>query len=544
MHVEALGRPALAPEHRPERTLEVTSAESVLVADLLNRAQAGAQSAVLEQVETELRAATGDLADGSPGLHFVRAVCLLMQATTSAVVLPACDLMLAAARRERQWGWLSCAYSLRACQVLRGEGELSPEESDYALQNLVAAEVALEEDVDDPIQACNAHANISVGYEVLRLYELAEPHCQASHAASLKVPDGAANPQLWSGNLAALHLRWGLELYRIGQADEAEKHSQLAAQAADLAVSETSMWGDDDTRLAMVKLLHDCALADSDQVEGVADRLRTGIDYLQSVESTDATSFAAPFLAVALSRTGRHAEAITSITKAWEEYQGVVDVMTDAAISHTRAMLLASNGSPEATAALDYGDVVARILWRERLRTLYAARTMRDYEKLRAVHEEVALSASTDPLTGLANRRSLDILFTELAESPTTRRVAVLLIDVDRFKEINDTFGHDAGDDALRRVAGAISGSVRGNDTVARLGGDEFVVVLPDATTASATLVAERAVRAVADLGTIATISVGIAIHPSPDVRAALAEADTAMYVAKRAGGGQAHLAD
>jgi len=113
---------------------------------------------------------------------------------------------------------------------------------------------------------------------------------------------------------------------------------------------------------------------------------------------------------------------------------------------------------------------------------------------------------------------------------------ALLVIDVDEFKEINDTEGHDAGDALLRQLAQTIHGAVRTNDTVARVGGDESTVLLPDCTQAEAARVAEQirtAVFAMSDGKT--TVSIGGAVLAG-DRRGALLDADSALYAAKAAG--------
>ncbi len=158
--------------------------------------------------------------------------------------------------------------------------------------------------------------------------------------------------------------------------------------------------------------------------------------------------------------------------------------------------------------------------------------------------------AHLDGLTGLPNRqRLLGILDHELAEaSAGKRRVGVLFIDLDRFKETNDTLGHSAGDTLLKRVSERIRENVRDADQVGRHGGDEFVVVLRDfATVADAGNVARKLVKAMAKPFEVeghnvyAGASIGISIFPDDgnDGADLLKKADTAMYQAKEEGRGR-----
>src|SRR5215204_201566 len=153
-------------------------------------------------------------------------------------------------------------------------------------------------------------------------------------------------------------------------------------------------------------------------------------------------------------------------------------------------------------------------------------------------------AAFTDHLTGLANRRRFERqLEREVARTERyNRHFCLLLVDIDNFKDVNDTYGHEAGDEALRRVANVIQSSTRGIDTGARIGGDEFAVILPETELARGLEVAERLRAAIAalDLGPAAgvTASLGVAEFPScartgDELRAA---ADAALYEAKRAG--------
>ena len=156
-------------------------------------------------------------------------------------------------------------------------------------------------------------------------------------------------------------------------------------------------------------------------------------------------------------------------------------------------------------------------------------------------------AAMVDPLTGLANRRAFVDSAAQLTQTQTARDVpvAVFMIDLDRFKSVNDRFGHSVGDEVLRIFAESAQVNLRPTDIVARLGGEEFAVLLSDACRDNAFKVAERirstfAARAatVAGHAVNATASIGVAIiqDPRQDVHALLAQADQALYRAKARG--------
>jgi diguanylate cyclase (GGDEF)-like protein len=141
--------------------------------------------------------------------------------------------------------------------------------------------------------------------------------------------------------------------------------------------------------------------------------------------------------------------------------------------------------------------------------------------------------AFRDPLTGLANRRAFE---DRIKADGDGTAGALLMIDVDDFKAVNDGQGHDGGDQALRAISRAIRTSVRPGDLAARFGGDEFAVLLPAATPDVARQVAERVRSAVRDC-TDPRLSVSIGVSPLlDDVRGALLAADGALYDAKAAG--------
>jgi diguanylate cyclase (GGDEF)-like protein/PAS domain S-box-containing protein len=177
-------------------------------------------------------------------------------------------------------------------------------------------------------------------------------------------------------------------------------------------------------------------------------------------------------------------------------------------------------------------------------------------ERVRA-EEQLTRLALHDPLTELPNR----VLFTDRLEIHLARQgrrgghLAVLFLDLDRFKQVNDTFGHHLGDELLRQVAAELRSVLRAEDTLARFGGDEFLVVAEVPTGQDAADIAERLLGAVRDPFTIdgRTLAVGASIgvvvadaDTSTDVRQRAAtlvrQADAAMYQAKQVGRGRYHL--
>ncbi len=174
-------------------------------------------------------------------------------------------------------------------------------------------------------------------------------------------------------------------------------------------------------------------------------------------------------------------------------------------------------------------------------------RRKRYTERLRDTVQYSMELALTDPLTGLYNRRYMETHVGTLVQRAAARGkpLSVLIMDIDYFKSINATYGHDAGDEVLREFAERLRASTRGIDLACRYGGEEFVVVMPDTDLGVATIVAERIRRRIAgepfpvQRGALeVTISIGIAARTGPQDNAPqiLKRADEALYRAKRDG--------
>jgi two-component system cell cycle response regulator len=216
-------------------------------------------------------------------------------------------------------------------------------------------------------------------------------------------------------------------------------------------------------------------------------------------------------------------------------------------------MMLDQNDVESLAKAFDLGinDHIAKPVDPNELqaRTRTQVRRKRYQDRMRQNYEESLQLALTDSLTGLYNRRYLSAhLEGQLQRAEATgKALSILMFDIDNFKQVNDTFGHAAGDDVLCELARRAERNVRSFDTVARFGGEEFVVVMPDTNLSVAQSVAER-LRS--DLGStpytlksvnqeqLATVSVGVACVEDGDYGAEvlLERADKALYEAKALG--------
>ena len=201
---------------------------------------------------------------------------------------------------------------------------------------------------------------------------------------------------------------------------------------------------------------------------------------------------------------------------------------------------------------LDIGvnDYLLRPVDRDELRARVRSqlRRKRYADRLRDIMQTSLQMAVTDPLTGLHNRRYLESHLGGLIDAAADgdKPLALMILDIDHFKSVNDTFGHDAGDEVLKGFADRVKTVIRGVDVLCRLGGEEFVVVMPDTGLDVASRIAERVRRAVeSDLFQVdkgarqipITVSVGLAERRDGREADALMKcADRALYRAKQSG--------
>jgi diguanylate cyclase (GGDEF)-like protein len=206
----------------------------------------------------------------------------------------------------------------------------------------------------------------------------------------------------------------------------------------------------------------------------------------------------------------------------------------------TKIRGLEQGASDYVTKPFDAGELVARIKVQLKIKSLQ--------DSLKESNQRLTELSRTDPLTGLANRRCLmETLEREIERGRRTgSSVAMIMADLDHFKRINDTYGHQPGDEVLKAVADLLKNHLRPYDLAARFGGEEFVLVLPNSSLVQAVQVAERIRVATGQLTFAApmeklrvTASLGVAAYPRGRIRSVddlIREADFALYKAKGEG--------
>jgi diguanylate cyclase (GGDEF)-like protein len=419
-------------------------------------------------------------------------------------------------------------HAAAALIVARDQGTTTPP----AEAELVAAVVALEGGTGDPLERIGGHASCGLGFRCLELWELA----LEQYEAAVRIDPIAERPDLAS--------------YR---ADFAAIRTSILSDLVDLEIScacalhvagdELGSAGHGASALRHVATLRaegswPAREMDELRVRTLVVQALTGVDVVDEASAVASNSDAACVghaqLAMALSLSAR--EPATGGRGA-DRADGARD-LAEAAIASLRGtdsfepLLLAMDLAAKLEEAVAGQRVIAGRSTQLRLRGRSQADSMAALlgaERMKVRSAELERHAHIDDLTGLANRRGFHRYLTDLLVAER-EQVSLLVVDVNRFKEVNDRQGHQAGDRVLQTVAWMLAGMVRATDLAARLGGDEFLLLLDGADLTAATDRAETIAEAATGLeraGDVTiSLTIGVASGGPGELDRLLADAD------------------
>jgi diguanylate cyclase (GGDEF)-like protein len=414
------------------------------------------------------------------------------------------------------------ALAMRAEFVSASANPFSTAAADH---DLARASVMLEIDGGDPLERACAHMACARAYEERDLWELDLQHYAAAKTVAQEHPDGDLVLPAILYNLAELQLRWSAALRELGDSGALSYRARQARQA--LAAADNPE-------------MHDTWRAELRIYAALLSALAPGIG-APAPECAPEGRYAGH---VHLTRALRLKDPVQAVAEA-ERALAMIDPENS---SHIYNLALSVAAELEAavagaeTAGRRYAKHVTRQRWATRLSSLASMQSMLHAERLRAEHDVLSRHAYLDDLTHLGNRRAL-VRYVEGLVSRGVTAVALVLIDLDHFKEINDSYGHGVGDQALTRVAGVLRGAVRSADLSVRLGGDEFLLALASADRDAARSRADAILAALAteDWSELAegmrvTVSVGLASGDPKSFEELRIAADDALYRAKTGG--------
>ena len=424
------------------------------------------------------------------------------------------------------------------------------------LDHACRAVVLLDNDALPPLDRCTAYVVAAAAFNTLQLWELVdELWTRATDQGPAS--DASGQTAAVAVNRVLTRLEWALALLEHGDEEGARRQLDRVEDAAPVALARLlpPLWRVNvEACLDVVALLRDGRGDgdDRDDADGsdrgarLSQRVAAHLDALRGHGDLEVLPLleAADVLARWRRGHGSDAEAARRLAPPRSASSGARSFP-----SWVRATVLSAACPDDAVEATrQHAALVSRLRWESRLVVLAAARAQLDAERRRREHERLTQAVHTDPLTGLQNRRSFDAWLGGGAGRP---RSALLLLDLDGFKQINDAFGHDVGDEVLRRVGRIVSASIRPGDQAVRQGGDEFAVLLEgDQVAPGAAL--QRARDLCRDIsgepweevapGLAVTATAGLALvgpeQPQATPRDVYRAADAALYEAKRSHAG------
>ncbi|MDO9378783.1 MAG: GGDEF domain-containing protein [Nocardioidaceae bacterium] len=520
-------------------------AESVAL--VLGRAMTAAQVGRVEDAFEHLRTADEIVPEGASeeraALLGVRAFASLMRGDRDAVARQA-EQCVATARSVDCPGWESFALTTRV------ESRVPSVNDAGVLEDLLAAENALKRTTDPRLRSW-AHTGLGLAYCAQRLFELALPHQEAALDAP-QDPFGLRETRtIPLYNLALTHLWWADELAQLAvpeQGGDVDTHRVIAAALAAEAVAVARRDRAEPYFVLLSEMLHLSAGWDDDPA-AAREPLQRALQQHVALGLPEGWSPHAARLAEVLDALGEPEEAREVAARAVAALPADGEPQTEAYVRHTALRLAAAGGDASAESGLQYARVIARSWWSQRISRFESMKRALTADEMRRRHDHEHRAAREDPLTRVGNLRAYDEVLAGLRAARETDPgdVAMIVLDVDHFKQVNDRFGHISGDETLRAVADVVLAQTRGIDLVSRVGGDEFVVVLSGTDRTDCDHVADRLLKAVATIARESTsphlrelsVSLGTAsTSEGIDLEDLRDAADRRMYAAKHLGRG------
>jgi diguanylate cyclase (GGDEF)-like protein len=404
------------------------------------------------------------------------------------------------------------------------EGGRAPVDAD---RDLARAMVLLEGGIEPSGEAVSAHIECALSCERRDLWEMQLQHYAAAEACIDWAGGGGEKLPVLLYNRAEVEVNRVAAVRERGVAEGLADHARsarAAIEAADVPITPARWRGE----LRAFRALVDAICPPDAEAHAAAGEAEG--DYAGYIH------LARAFAGVSGPEAREHVRlALETIDQ--QESQRIYLLALSLAVE------LEADGAGGATFGLRWGRELVARRWERRLAALASMQSLVEVERVAAEHALLQQHAFLDDLTGLANRRGL-ARFTDGLRARGVRSVAVALVDLDRFKLINDGHGHAIGDQALSRVAAILRSGVRDQDLVARLGGDEFLLLLTLHDHAAARRRCETVVETIgaAAWGEVAdglgvSASLGIAFGSLEDFDGLCARADAALYRAKQAGG-------
>jgi diguanylate cyclase (GGDEF)-like protein len=409
----------------------------------------------------------------------------------------------------------------------------------------------LDDEHQPPLDRCTGLVVAAGVFNTLRLWELVDALYgrAADLGPSCDVPAMAAAIGV---NRVLTRVEWAVALLENGDEEQCLLRLRQALDAVPDALAQAlpPLWRRDVEALGMVAgLLSGTAVAD------VAAQLATVRTSLEEDGDIEVLPLLDGAVAWSLWHSGSSEAAVEVANRL-----ALVCSASSGARSFplwVRAQVLAAaQPSAAVRAQQDHAAMLSRLRWESRQAVLVAAQAQIAAARRQAEHEGLSRAVRTDPLTGLDNRRTFDA-WLDRGDSAPLPPTALLLVDLDDFKAVNDNYGHDYGDEVLRRLGRLLLESVRPGDLAVRLGGDEFAVLLSgESLTTSAARTRARELHAAissetwgeVSRGLVVSASIGLAVSDrsrgGPRTAALYRAADAALYAAKGTGGDAVVVAD